>query len=430
MKDRPSYYWSLNDESGLVAVESVSGANGTISGGVTLNQTGAVGKSMLFNGTTGKVITTPVTITPTTSFEWWFKTTNGADITFWGIPLAASNDRILVNTNTATQITLQIYHASIAQVSTPTTQNIPGSLRDGNWHHLVLVFPGNKTMQLFLDGVSRTVDNLPLQQALVNQITEFQIGHHSNFVTWWNGNMDEVAIYNRALSANEIQSHYLAKFGITDPSSYAAKVILSGASNYWPLNDSSGTTAVDVIGNAAGTISGGVTLNQPGVTADSKSMTFDGATGKIVTAANVPLPSVCTVEGWIKATYNATPRPVFTLGSAQAPAFAIASSRLNVYDSANAIGVSSLATLANGLWYHAVWVFDGALVLFYINGVFDRSSAAVRAVAAPALVGVGHDPAFGPDPRGFWIGSLQDVAIYPRALSATEIAQHYSARLA
>src|SRR5580765_159064 len=52
------------------------------------------------------------------------------------------------------------------------------------------------------------------------------------------------------------------------PGSYAALVVADGASHYWRLDETSGTTAVDVIGGANGTISGGVTLNQPGAVTD------------------------------------------------------------------------------------------------------------------------------------------------------------------
>ena len=56
LKDKPSYYWNLNETSGLIAYDSVGGAHGTISGGVTLNQSGAVGKGMLFDGVDGNII--------------------------------------------------------------------------------------------------------------------------------------------------------------------------------------------------------------------------------------------------------------------------------------------------------------------------------------------------------------------------------------
>ena len=60
---KPTNYWQLDEEGGLVANDIVGGKHGTISGGVTLGQSG-IGKSMLFDGvmtsnTIGN-ITTPV----------------------------------------------------------------------------------------------------------------------------------------------------------------------------------------------------------------------------------------------------------------------------------------------------------------------------------------------------------------------------------
>jgi hypothetical protein len=71
---------------------------------------------------------------------------------------------------------------------------------------------------------------------------------------------------------------------------YVQQVIADGAVAYWRLGETSGTTAVDSVGGKNGTISGGVTLNQPGALADgNKAMLFDGATGKIETIANRPI---------------------------------------------------------------------------------------------------------------------------------------------
>src|SRR5215470_7590906 len=85
-------------------------------------------------------------------------------------------------------------------------------------------------------------------------------------------------------------------------SAYSSKVIADGAVAYWRLNETSGTTAVDVIGGNNGTISGGVTLNQAGALTDGdKAMTFNG-TGRIDVAKAAysaigtgPL----TLEAWV-----------------------------------------------------------------------------------------------------------------------------------
>jgi hypothetical protein len=76
-------------------------------------------------------------------------------------------------------------------------------------------------------------------------------------------------------------------------------------------------------------------------------------------------------------------------------------------------------------WVHAVYVFTGSTVSFYINGTLDRTIPAVRTVPGSGTAGVGHDPAFG-DARAFWNGPLDEIAIYPLALTAPQIAAHYT----
>src|SRR2546426_1498950 len=46
---------------------------------------------------------------------------------------------------------------------------------------------------------------------------------------------------------------------------YSAQVLADNPVSYWRLDEASGTTAADQQGSNAGTITGGVTLNQPGV---------------------------------------------------------------------------------------------------------------------------------------------------------------------
>ena len=83
--------------------------------------------------------------------------------------------------------------------------------------------------------------------------------------------------------------------------SYQDTIKADGAVAYWPLDETSGTTAFDKVGTRHGTISGGVTLNQAGVNG-SKCMTSNGTTGTIVTPVGVPLTvSVpVTVEYWAR----------------------------------------------------------------------------------------------------------------------------------
>jgi hypothetical protein len=112
------------------------------------------------------------------------------------------------------------------------------------------------------------------------------------------------------------------------------------------------------MGTYDGTISGGVTLNQPGA-GTSKAMTFDGTT-----------------------------------------------------------------FIHDGFWHHIVVILSGGMVTGYLDGQADIP----RAFAVPPFVN-SQLSISGEQPGNYWPGSLQDVAIYPRALSPAEIAAHYELRV-
>ncbi len=79
------------------------------------------------------------------------------------------------------------------------------------WHHMACTFDGTTTI-VYTDGVAEGSDNTP---AITMATPPFPstIGSISNLFTTYNfnGTIDEVSVYNRALSAAEIKALYHAK---------------------------------------------------------------------------------------------------------------------------------------------------------------------------------------------------------------------------
>jgi hypothetical protein len=212
---------------------------------------------------------------------------------------------------------------------------------------------------------------------------------------------------------------------------YSELILSHSPSNYWKLGESSGLTAADSAGSAPGTISGGVTLAQAGALADgTTAMTFNGTTGKIV-AGSGSLPAASTLEVWLNHA-AAVQSPVVTItqaGVEQPTLYIDAAGKLWVYDAPNT-GLSSVSLLATGGWHHVVVVWDTGTLRLYLDGVVDSTiGSATRTVIGVGPIAIGHDPAFGAGTSAFFNGSLDEVAIYPRALTPTEISDHYAARL-
>lgn len=223
--------------------------------------------------------------------------------------------------------------------------------------------------------------------------------------------------------------------------SYSSQVLADSPDFYWLLNELAGPTAADSSGNGrTGTYGAGVTLGQPGIIPGETdtAAVFADVANSIVTAAAVATANYSgvqafTLECWAKpTTVDATLRRIWNKsGAASAIAHYNRATGLTFErDSSGSGGADDLAgaaALVAGTAYHLACVFDPAssLILVYVNGNpagSHASSAALGDLSAnPFLVGDN-----GAGTRRF-IGTIEKVAGYPRALSAATIAAHYAA---
>jgi len=228
--------------------------------------------------------------------------------------------------------------------------------------------------------------------------------------------------------------------------SYPALVVADGAVAYWRLGETSGTTAVDVIGAKNGTISGGVTLGQAGALADGdNAMAFDGTNGLIKMAGmqNYPFGTgPLSVECWLKSTFIAGARWMLDCGKNAdnaVPGFEIYQNADHSYTFRPGNGTTTLylvtpAPLPAGQWLHLVCLierlYDGVhdRGRIYVNGVHSVSAdIAVAGInVTPTAVGMSLGGIFNGGIN--WGGLLDDVAIYPTALTPAQIAAHYAAK--
>ena len=85
--------------------------------------------------------------------------------------------------------------------------------------------------------------------------------------------------------------------------------------------------------------------------------------------------------------------------------------------------IASLTTPLVGRWYHLVGTYDGSVIRFYVNGVEEANrnySNAIPGSANPLVIGGRSDNS------RFFNGSIDEVAIYNRALSSLEINDRYN----
>lgn len=223
------------------------------------------------------------------------------------------------------------------------------------------------------------------------------------------------------------------------PASYQAAVIETpGLIGYWPLDDAGPTIRDASGGGHPGTLTGGST-QQPSLLPSGDGAAIDFATSNgYVTVINggafdFPGTQVFTVEAWVRAKSMGTQR--FMLGTRDGNGtsgwlFYINSTgsiRLARYPTGGIVdsGGTPLADLAA---HHVVVVYTGTAARFYVDGALISTpggfAGAMSASPQPLVIGRDADLS-----GGQLMDLLQHAAIYNRALTAGEVAQHYARAL-
>lgn len=193
--------------------------DGTIDGGVSVTNGVFSTESYSFDGSSGYV-DVPQQAVP----QWW----NGEDVTVsaWfkttGSGLILGNEggdtepgngngwvpSLYVDTDGSVRTSL-FWHGD-----TRTTKS-PGTYNDGNWHHVAVTYKDG-TETLYVDGVEVAQDTGLNQNDYNSGTYSYFIGSGkwnnwpstSGTVGWFNGDIDEVKIYDRELGAGEVKKLY------------------------------------------------------------------------------------------------------------------------------------------------------------------------------------------------------------------------------
>lgn len=229
-EDTPKGYWRLGEPSGTSAADSSGNTQtGEYKAGPTLGVTGALAgdanTAATFAKASKQFVTVPDSATldlgDVLSYEIWFKrASTGTLQTLIDkgpnqlIVRFLANNKILVRRNGVANIC-----ESTSTVTDTTT-----------WHHLVVTKNG-ATVKIWLDGVD--VTGAVTNSTLTNTAISLSIGaSEAGAEEWWDGSLDEVAVYGTALSEARVKAHFAAATAGEAPtvtSKAASSVTTSGA---------------------------------------------------------------------------------------------------------------------------------------------------------------------------------------------------------
>lgn len=215
---------------------------------------------------------------------------------------------------------------------------------------------------------------------------------------------------------------------------YSATVLADGPVAYWRMHETTGIVMTDATRHRTnGTYVGGFTLGEPGAMAGAgnAAVAFDGVSGGArVEGASLQLDTV-TIEFWAKK--RAESESGFYVSKNFLPYGGVGSGWFQLLNHGHSgrlefrvtgdggPALVSSTVLALNRWYYVVATYDGLTARLFVDGILDSTldvTAVPKQAAVPLYLGRRSD-GFGND------AVLDEVAIYPVALTADTIARHW-----
>ncbi|MDD4353588.1 MAG: LamG domain-containing protein [Candidatus Nanoarchaeia archaeon] len=254
------------------------------------------------------------------------------------------------------------------------------------WHHLVGTYDKDlleNNMKLYLNGVLVSQQNFSgtLRSGVGQLRASLTVGSAGLF----KGSMDEFAIYNKSLNADEVKYLY----------------------------DSKKVKFMEYVSGAKG-----------------KGMEFD-KNSYVIIPQN---PSINLIENqpfsisywaWLNSNYTGIVSPIMKEWFTTSYGHLVSGDSLHIYtdsDSNSEISFANYFSDYKNKWVFVTQIYDGNKIYVYRNGIyFGESSAGITLTVNTGNLFIGANAVGSYN----WLGKLDEVRIYNRALSATEISELY-----
>jgi hypothetical protein len=196
----------------------------------------------------------------------------------------------------------------------------------------------------------------------------------------------------------------------------------------YSFNAVSGTTAVDASGNGhTGSLKGGVTWTAAGKYGNA--LSFDGV-NDYVSVASPGLPTGdYTWAAWVNPNQTSSFRAILVARGIGASPGGLelnldTGGKIIVWSNGG-LRLTSATTIPAGAWTHVALTRAGATLRLYVNGALDpntgTNSVAHNFSTCPLLIGVDNDSGCTGALNGYFAGRLDEIRIYNRAFTASEI---------
>ncbi|HAT68843.1 MAG TPA: hypothetical protein DCS20_04500 [Candidatus Yonathbacteria bacterium] len=423
-------YWPFNEGVGSTAGDaSGNGHTGTLKESPTWTS-GKLGRALSFDISDRIAFTNIITGTTNTISVWIYLT---ADCSNYSSIFAQDSVDGLYCYQSGSDNKLDFWYTA-----TPPDHFSNTALALNRWYHVAIVNnAGSATF--YLNGVADgTVASAPSFNANT-------IGGDTSLETF-PGKLDEVRLYNRALSASDVYALYKSGATQINNSNKSPGTLSQDLTGYWTFD---GKDMIQNVADVSGNGRNGRLVNYTSTTTApgkvGQALTFNGVTGagtyvNTTTLTSFMSSATGTVSLWLRPTGSApdlsnaesmwdTMPAVscsavfcgFILGRANRTD--LGQDRIWVWNgSSGAIGADYVV----GEWAYFTWVHGNGLLSLYKNGDFVGS---MSLAVVPNFSGNLYIAGNWSGSNRHWRGDLDEVRTYSRNLSATEIKQLYNLTL-
>jgi len=417
---------NANDESG-------NGGNGTVFGAqLTDDRLGQISSAYVFNGLSNYIEIPESSVFDSTNYtvSLWFNafqfptgapTTGDANFL---ISKGRHNFEIHTGSPLVSGVTGIRFLPRFDAIPSGTWDTGPGAYVTNSWHHLVAIWnPDANKIQVFINGLEQTVLGPSITGAGEDNSSPLRIGMRSDGTLPFLGKIDDIRIYNRALTATEAGSLYeLERPKLTD-----------GLAAYYPFSGN----VLDESGNGNHGTVNGAQLAPDRFGYPTSSYSFTAYPQSIATSSSVGFPAETndfSVSLWVAPSFLTNDHQII-FGNAVANDL-----QLDIWPSAGTTAPMDFLTGGNfgspdvhtadvpwvpNHWYNLQVVRSQDTVTIYRDGVVIGQNQVLSGVIAPPesrylQFGLGVPPQVHQ-----FHGQLDDIRIYRRALSADEVQRLY-----
>jgi len=355
--------------------------------------------------------------------------------------VSATEANYAIRTNSTNSDELSFYFYANSSWQIYSTSN--ADLQNDTWYHILATYDGS-TVKIYVNGVLKTgtCGTGTCNMAMVADNNSVAIGKAGNYSEYLTGLIDDVKIYNFALTADQVKQDFAKSSSVVlSGNNEEAQNITTYTSNsppvaQWEFEEKQGANVSDTSGNSkTGTITGATWKN--GCKYGS-CLYFDGS-GDDVNFSDAIYATNLTIEAWVNfdrvainqrviskwGPANGDQELIITTHESDANelSFAIRSST-----SAMDYCYTNSNVYTAGTWVHVVGTYDGTRCKIYINGadqtVVGLNDASGNIMDSNINLRLGVEGADGTTAP--MTGKIDEVKIYNYARNAAQVAYDYN----